>query len=501
MTDRVAKPRPRKKREPKAANNAPNGVRKVNSVQPVIPKQEVLSPVPERAATPTALQLVPQHRKPGAGQWIEDEANGAIATIRHQYTLPSMYQPSHIVPEALDLAFITHFVQLNQGVRSYNPEIPWITHLPNLRQNANNPALRLSIRAASMAFYATVHRDTTVLVDSYRWYTLSLNSQRNSLYRLGPNSIPSNEDILVPVILSLYEVFAGTTTTSIWQHLGAAVKIIAMRGPKKCKGSSFALFKAMRVSDAHVCMIFNTPSVLASHDWMTIPFENASRNAHHQLADILLQIPPCISQCGIEPGSMRKFFAEPIPPGIDLRPVEQCTRELLQDIENWALRFPSLTYTGSGEQIVAATDTELDVNGCKPANSDRSYIILPDSFVALTASTYEAIRVILYLLLDKVSVDWSISPAFSGTSPASSLSYTSSLVDNAIIASQAVLKNSSYMESTHPVGFDFMRSVFPVVVVATLAPRLHEQQEAEEMLNRWGRSRGMAGLCAAWLNV
>jgi hypothetical protein len=247
VTDRVTKHRQRKKRELKVT---PEVKPKIEPVEPILPKFEVQTPNSERAESPTSLQIVPQYRKPPtAAQWSEVEVSYAIATIRYQYRLPALHQPSNLVPEALDLAFITHFVQLNHGERTYTPEIPWITHLPNLQQNATKPALRLAIRAASMAFYATVHRDTTILVDSYRWYTKSLNSQRSSLAKLSSHSIPSSEEILVPILLSLYEVFAGTTSTSIWHHLSAAANIIAMRGPENCKGSSFPLFKAIRVSD------------------------------------------------------------------------------------------------------------------------------------------------------------------------------------------------------------------------------------------------------------
>ncbi|KAF1962706.1 hypothetical protein CC80DRAFT_499046 [Byssothecium circinans] len=506
MTNRVARPRQRKKRGPKSAATKSSAVRKDSVVAPKEEKHEIQSDFhnPERVETPMAPQFVPQHWKPAVDRWTEVEANSAITTIRHQYRMPALYQPSKVVPEALDMAFITHFVQLLQGLRSYNREIPWITHLPDLGQNASRPALRLSIRAASMAFYATVHRDPTILVDSYRWYTISLNCQRKSLDNLGADSIPSDEEILVPVILSLYEVFAGTTTTSIWHHLKASTNIIAMRGPKNITGSIYPLFKAMRVSEANISTIFNTVSVFASSDWMTIPFANCTKNAQQLLVDILLQIPACISLCRTQGNlSLRKFFGAPLAPGIDLRPAEQRTRELLREIEKWALRFPSLTCTGGGESIVAADDESLVTNGVKPATPDGSYVILPDSYVALMAATYGAIRLILSLLLDKVSVGWSRSPTVSVTSPISpsSVSFTSPIISDAIGASQAVLKNSAHMESSHPVGFDFMRCVFPVVVTATLAPRLEDQMQAEEMLRRWGKKKGMSGLCAAWLDV
>lgn len=44
-----------------------------------------------------------------------------------------------------------------------------------------------------------------------------------------------------------------------------------------------------------------------------------------------------------------------------------------------------------------------------------------------------------------------------------------------------------------------MRSVFPLVVVASVGPRIEEESVARDMLDRWGQKKGMAGLCKAWL--
>ncbi|CAI6331715.1 unnamed protein product [Periconia digitata] len=535
MTDRVAKPRQRKKREPSTASASTTTALSLTTVdlqQHHIKPEPAESPietradlavrplstssphgnnstsglvfVPDAAGPPpsSALSVVPQHWKPASSQWSEADADNAIATIRLQYRLTAYYRPSKIIPEALDVAFITHFVQLNHGVRPYSPEIPWITHLPRLRQNAIKPALRLSIRAASMAFYATIHQDAAILVDSYRWYTMSLECQRQSLQRLGVHAIPNEEEILVPIILSLYEVFAGTTTTSIWHHLSAAIRIIAMRGPQNCRGVTFPMFKAMRVSDAHLSMVFNKPSVFSSPEWMTIPFENQIKNAPMILADILLLTPSCIGLCNPRAGNMRSFFASPIPPGTDLGPAEQRTRQLLRSLDDWAIRFPHLLAATGADQTVTIDMQRLAISSPRSPTPEEPHLTLPDSFVALTAATYEANRLILTMLLDKVSADWSQSPTESvrsttSTSPISPA--TSSLMDMAFASSKSILEISEYMESKHPVGFDFMRSVFPLVVVACIGPGEERMRTGRRMLERWGKKRGMAGLCAAWL--
>lgn len=253
MTDRVTKPRPRKKREAKTSP-----VVRTKREKDASPSRGVLlikaePDTPDYPSTTSALPVAtPSSRKSSVSvEPSSDElaTRNAIAQIQRHYRLPALYQPSRAVPDALDVAFISHFVHQNNTNRKYTPNVPWLTSLPDIHGTATKPAVRLSIRAASMAFYAAVHRDTTILVDSYRWYTMSLNCQRQSLTRLGANSIPDAEEILVPIILSIYEAYAGTTTTSMWPHMAAAAKIIELRGPSNCKGMTSTLFKIMRVSD------------------------------------------------------------------------------------------------------------------------------------------------------------------------------------------------------------------------------------------------------------
>jgi hypothetical protein len=247
MTDRVAKPRTRKKKTTskpmvvvcKDDANTPS-VRR-DSTQP---KSE-----PSEGGSPMSVVSWSNTSSSESSSWSA-EAEKLIAAIRYQYRAPTLYQPSKAQADALDVAFMSHFVQLNQSTRSYTPEIPWLTHLPTLHNNSTKPAVRLSVRAASMAFFAKVHNDPTILVDSYRWYTVSLNAQRMSLARLGGRSIPDDEEILVPIILGLYEVYAGTTSDSVLLHVAAACEIIKMRGPDNCRsGIVWPLFKAMRSSD------------------------------------------------------------------------------------------------------------------------------------------------------------------------------------------------------------------------------------------------------------
>jgi hypothetical protein len=253
MTDRVTKPRARKKKTVIKPNVAAAAREDDTPATPssASRRDSALTTKSERSETGSSLQDVPLSAVSNDGDVLSPEAEKAVATIRYQYRAPQYYQPSKIQGDALDMAFLLHFVEMNQNTRNYTPEIPWLTHLPVIHSKAVKPAVKLSIRAASMAFFAKIHNDPTILVDSYRWYTVSLNAQRQSLSRLtGPDRIPDDEEILVPIILGLYEVYAGTTSDSVLHHVAAACEIIKMRGPTKVKsGVVWPMFKAMRVSD------------------------------------------------------------------------------------------------------------------------------------------------------------------------------------------------------------------------------------------------------------
>ncbi|KAF2787250.1 hypothetical protein K505DRAFT_367511 [Melanomma pulvis-pyrius CBS 109.77] len=496
MTERVTKPRQRKKRDARAAVVVREDVVRE---PPAAPRTEVCKL--ERTETAPPLQDIPYPtQKPALVQWPPRQWENAIAAIRWQTKLPSVYQPSQA--HNLDLAFISHFVELNKGVRPYSPEIPWITHLPTFHTKATKPALRLSIRAAAMAFYANVHGDPAIMVESYRWYTMSLNSQRLALSKMDGKTIPNDDEVLVPIILGLYEVYAGTTPTNVFQHLTAATKIIEMRGPHNCSsGVTFPLFKAMRISDAHKAMIFNQPSLFSTPEWMTIPFIIQPRNAHQYLADILLAIPDCIGLCGMS-GSMSSFFSRPLPPRLDLRPVRERTAQLLQKLIEWADKHPHLTSVSPGP-LVVTLDMAKEVSGSALTNPDGppSTVVLPETFVALTAATYEAIQLILTLLLHKISPHPAKSPPAPADPNTPPQSPTDSLISRATTSARSILDIAMFLESTQSVGFDFLRSVFPLVVVGILGPQAEEQKSAVEMMERWGESRGVGGLCGAWINA
>jgi hypothetical protein len=129
--------------------------------------------------------------------------------------------------------------------------------------------------------------------------------------------------------------------------------------------------------------------------------------------------------------------------------------------------------------------------------------MLPDTFVAMTTAAFKAARLILTLLLHKVSENREDSSPISVPDDDSSTSLPSNatLLTNAASYAKDILEITTYMEATHPLGFNFLRCMFALTVVAILGPVEEDQRHAREMLARWGAQRGVGGLSGSWVNT
>lgn len=242
MTERVAKPRGRKKKE--AARTGISIRQKTDSDSGA---SQSTGSIKIESSRKTAVDMpVPSPMFPVDRRYPAD-VERAVTAIRYQYRPPTFHQPMHVNPDALDAAFLAHYVELNSGTRHYSPEIQWLYHLPRIHATATKPAVKLSLRAVSMAYYAKMYHDPSILLDSWRWYSVSLNAQRRSIEGLKGGEIPEEGEVLVPLILSLYEVYCGTTAKGAMIHLQAAAKMMVMRGPSNCRtGAVWPLFKGVR---------------------------------------------------------------------------------------------------------------------------------------------------------------------------------------------------------------------------------------------------------------
>lgn len=287
MTDKVKKPRRSRKKEivhgetsrpEKLLLQVDSGVAEPVKSLGDSDHGSIPSPAPTSASSSSLERYSPWNSQPD-GDLLPGEHK--VLIFRNRYPLPTYYQPS--LADAFDQLFISHFIALNTGVRSYNAETPWVALLPGFSNSVKTPALKYSIRAASMALYAKVHQEPPILVDSYRWYGYSLQKQHRALAKLNGSTLPSQEECTAPLILGLYEVYAGTSPSTVFQHLAAAARILSMRGPRNCSSDEFLpLFIALRVSDVGplsiICKKRNKPNC---HRLTWLLFSIGLPSSHH----------------------------------------------------------------------------------------------------------------------------------------------------------------------------------------------------------------------------
>ncbi|KAI4606985.1 hypothetical protein J4E83_009740 [Alternaria metachromatica] len=423
MTERVAKPRGRKKKETTRAALAVRGKDPTDDSQPSAIPRTILAQE-ETASTSTPIDQPSSSSYPSLPSESRDneKIEQAIVAIRYQYRPPMLNQPSRILPEALDTAFLSHYIELNKGGT-----------------------------------------------------------------RLKNDAIPDEEEVLVPLIMSLYELYVGATATGAMSHIAAAAEIMNMRGPSNCgSGAIWPLFKGIRSSDAHKSVVFNRKSVYASPDWMTLPFIGKPRDAHQTLADIELIVPHCFAMLEI-PGSMRVLFSTPIPSHVDVRPCKELACKLIRQLDDWAAVYPHLTNLSRsprGTPVERGTST-LPKPNTRPG-SPKSTTSSPNTFIALIASNYMADRLVLSMLMYKTHTE-STAPIAPYEMP------TPYYFDVATKATTDIIDAAAEIEQAQTPGFDLLRSIAPVMAVAFAAPTMELRKDAVDTMTRWARRIGGLG--------
>ncbi|KAJ5041987.1 hypothetical protein J3E72DRAFT_413923 [Bipolaris maydis] len=467
MTERVVNPKGRKKKETVRASASTL----TNETAAAKNSHHAVSIASKKPATPLDMPL--QNPMFPTNSRHAEQVERATTAIRYHYRPPTFNQPSKALSSILDNAFLTHYVELNHVKNGYAPELQWLVHLPEIFSNASKPAVRISLRAKSMAFYGKYHNDSSILIDSWRWYTVALSAQRNSIARMKKNDVPDEGEVLVPLILALYEIYVGATSAGLVAHLDAAGEIMKMRGPSNCRsGVIWPLFKAIRGQEAHMSIIFNKKSTFASPDWMTIPFVDMPSDPHQDLASIHLMMPYCMAYLEI-PGSLRAVFETAIPPNVDVTPAKELTCKLLKDLDSWAENYPHLAkrFTSPGN-----TQTPESSSQSTRQKSPKTGKINPAK--ELISSNYMADRVLLNMLMYKMHTE-------SRTPLAPSEYSIGHYYSEAQNYSQAILQTAAEIERAKTPGFDLLRCVSPVVIVIYCAPMAELRMQGKMMLGRW----------------
>ncbi|XP_014557990.1 hypothetical protein COCVIDRAFT_95856 [Bipolaris victoriae FI3] len=467
MTERVGKPKGRKKKEIVRASASAS----TSETPATKPSHHAVSIASKKPATPLDMPL--QNPMFPTNSRHAEQVERATIAIRYHYRPPTFNQPSKALSSTLDNAFLTHYVELNHVKNAYAPEIQWLAHLPEIFSSASKPAVRLSLRAMSMAFYGKYHHDSSILIDSWRWYTVALSVQRNSIAKMKKNNIPDEGEVLVPLILALYELYVGATSAGLLAHLDAAGEIMKMRGPANCRsGVIWPLFKAIRGQEAHRSIVFNKKSTFCSQDWMTIPFVDMPSDPHQDLAGINLMIPYCTAYLEI-PGSLRTIFEMTVPPNVDVIPAQELISKLLKDLDGWAKKYPHLT-----KQFTNPENTQTPESSSQSPKQKYPKIGKTDPVRALISSNYMADRVLLNMLMYKIHTE-------SSTPLTPSEHSIGHYYSEAYNYSRAILQTAAEVERAKTPGFDLLRSVAPVLIVVYCGPTPEIKMEGKMMLGRW----------------
>ena len=203
----------------------------------------------------------------------------------------------------------------------------------------------------------------------------------------------------------------------------------------------------------------------SSPAWMTIPFIGKPRDAYQWLTDIELTIPRCMALLRIQ-GDLRAFFETSIPPNVNVGPCHDLTRKLIVELDAWATTYPTLT-----------------------KGSRRTCRGLADPFTATMASNYVATRLVLNMLMYKMSTQSNSPPASLGSTD---LKY----VTEATECAQAVLDAAADIDKAPTSGVDLLRNIASIICVASAAPTSQLGNDAGKVLQRWASK--IAGHTVVW---
>lgn len=150
--------------------------------------------------------------------------------------------------------FISTFAKAEQ---CHVGKADWIRELPQMASMGDIPALRIAIRAASMACYANTLQLTSLRTDACRWYTVSLNQQNRLLSRIsqgdGKVKQPTLEELFTSIMFVYFEL-SNCTSISAWSsHIMGAVTLCKLMGPEVyCSVVPTALFRTIRMISVSV---------------------------------------------------------------------------------------------------------------------------------------------------------------------------------------------------------------------------------------------------------
>ena len=217
-------------------------------------------------------------------------------------------------PQLTEENLLTRFIEFfSRAARRSS----WTLKLPDLKQNPDAHALRSSLRAVSLAYFAHVTQDPAVQFESLRHYGQSLARQRSALTRLPNLYRPSTEvastvevdvdaatnALLATVILSYFELISPSgfaqrdPSPAPWiNHTLAAERLVAMLGPQSLSNDIIGqLFFSIRSHAVHRAAVLGYYTVFSESEWLEaaarhVPKQSYARTVYDRITEVILRL-------------------------------------------------------------------------------------------------------------------------------------------------------------------------------------------------------------------
>jgi hypothetical protein len=224
---------------------------KPNAKRPVVAKEDRNSSLQNLPVSSTDAKHGHTAGTSGIVNTHSTDGNQLPSGLHAQFLLPAVYQPSRMAP--FQELFLSHFISSFNNQSLHRTAMKsWYEELPEILSKSRYQAGIASIRAATMVHYGVVTVNVSIQTAAYRWYAKALQGQRTFLQKgrlVLSRTMPTAEEILSPVVLTLFELVSSTTPTGWIEHILGSATMLQLRKPENCQtGLAHLLFRSLRVS-------------------------------------------------------------------------------------------------------------------------------------------------------------------------------------------------------------------------------------------------------------
>lgn len=421
------------------------------------------------------------------------------ASQLNETVLPPTIESPQIIADQFLSNFITFFARVSPRQVLFNS---WMTSLPDMLA-ARSIAVEKSIIAASMVFAGRDSGNTSIVVESYKWYGAGIAQQRKLLEDLQREKrVPTVEEICTPILLSFFEITCNTSPTGYFQHLMGAARLLEMRGPEDCSsGILHQLFLTVRIQLIHPAIVWRMPSIFASEAWLTIPFQGRPKSVFDRVIDAITIISSIESRLDETRSAKHSSEAE-----LQLLLLRGEATKIKEQLDQWwdeELREASQTNGWNGDHYrgVPGFDFDYDcLNSEQTFTDDRMTVRYPDnsgrSGYSMAPPTGPVVRFYAE----------SRATAFYNTARILTLSILNELdarparfEEQMQAHSESILSVARFLTGMD-IGYAYVRLLLPLTLVARLSPLETQKIRAREVMSEWRMKGGVAGLCEVVLS-